>query len=87
MKKWVEGFLRVLFALCVTGAVVFGAGFAYYATSKVESGSLPLQFSLKAGSGLRSAANQMERAGVLPHSEPFVIMARLLGEADRKSVV
>jgi UPF0755 protein len=81
MKKWAEGFLRVLFALCVTGAVAFCAGFAYYATSKVETGPLPLQFSLKAGSGLRSAANQMERAGALRHADLFVIMGRLLGEA------
>ena len=81
MMKWVESFLRILFALSVTGAVVFFAGFAYYATSEAETGPLPLQFSLKAGSGLRSAANQMERAGALRHSDLFVIMGRLLGEA------
>ena len=81
MKKWAEGFLRVLFALCFTGVVVFCGVFAYYAMSKTETGPLPLQFSLKAGSGLRSAAGQMERAGVLRHSDLFVIMGRLLGEA------
>jgi UPF0755 protein len=42
---------------------------------------VPLQFSLKTGSGLRSAANQMERAGVLRHPDLFVLMGRLLGEA------
>lgn len=81
MKKWAESFLRVLFALCVTGVVAFCGVFAYYATSEVATGPLPLQFSLKAGSGLRSAANQMERAGALRHSDLFVIMGRLLGEA------
>jgi UPF0755 protein len=81
MKKWVESSLRILFALCVTGAVVFCGVFAHYATSELPAGALPLQFSLKAGSGLRSAANQMERAGVLRNTDFFVIMGRLLGEA------
>ena len=81
MMKWVESFLRILFVLCVTGAIAFCGGFAYYATTKVEAGTLPLQFSIKAGSRLRSAANQMERAGALRHADLFVIMGRLLGEA------
>jgi len=81
MKKWAEAFLRVVFALCFTGVVAFCGVFAYYATSELATGPLPLQFSLKAGSGLRSAASQMERAGVLRHSDLFVIMGRLLGEA------
>jgi len=81
MKKWAEGFLRALLVLCVTTVVVFCSAFAYYATSEMAPGPLPLQFSLKGGSGLRSAASQMERAGVLLHSDLFVIMGRLLGES------
>ena len=82
MLKWIEAFLRVLFILCAAGSAVFCGAFAYYATSEMKDGPpLPLQFSLKAGSGLRSAANQMEHAGVLRHPELFVIMGRLLGEA------
>jgi UPF0755 protein len=80
MKKWVEAFLRVVFALGAVGCVGFGGGFAYYAASDMGL-QPPLQFSLKTGSGLRSAANQMERAGVLRHPDFFVIMGRLLGEA------
>ena len=81
MKKWAEAFLRVLFALGAAGSLVFCGAFAYYAMSESAGGPSPLQFSLKSGSGLRSAANQMERAGVLRHPDLFVIMGRLLGEA------
>jgi UPF0755 protein len=61
--------------------VLAAGGFLFYATLEVAPGTLPLQFSLKAGSSLRSAAAQMERAGVLRHPEAFVLMGRLLGEA------
>lgn len=81
MKKGVENSLRILFGALVASAVLFCGAFAYYAMTRLETAQLPLQFSLKAGSGLRSAAQQMERAGVLRHSELFVVMARLLGEA------
>lgn len=81
MKKGVEKPLRILFGALVASAVIFCGAFAYYAMTRLETAQLPIQFSLKAGSGLRSAAQQMERAGVLRHSELFVVMARLLGEA------
>lgn len=81
MKKGVENPLRILFGALVASAVIFCGAFAYYAMTRLETAQLPIQFSLKAGSGLRSAAQQMERAGVLRHSELFVVMARLLGEA------
>jgi len=81
MKKWVELPLRVVFGLCIAGVIAFCSVLAYYATADLASAPLPIQFSLKAGSGLRSAANQMARAGVLQHTDLFVIMGRLLGEA------
>jgi UPF0755 protein len=40
-----------------------------------------LQFSLKAGSSLKSAAQQMANAGVLDAPTRFVVLARLMGEA------
>jgi UPF0755 protein len=81
MMKGADRWLRALFAVCVTAAILFCGAFAYYATMQLPTGPLPLQFSLQQGSGLRSAANQMERAGVLRHPQLFVVMARLLGEA------
>ncbi|HET9402956.1 MAG TPA: endolytic transglycosylase MltG [Burkholderiales bacterium] len=82
MSKVIERVLRVLFATLLAGVVIFCGAFAYYATNPLEIETLPLQFSLKAGSGLRSSAQQMARAGVLKHPERFVAMARLLGEAS-----
>jgi UPF0755 protein len=79
--SWPDTLLRWLFRLCVAGAILFCAVFAYYATTEVAPPALPAQFSLNSGSGLRIAANQMERAGVLRHPDLFVIMGRLLGEA------
>jgi UPF0755 protein len=81
MTKGIDRLLRLLFGLCVAGVVIVGGAFLYYATLEVAPGTLPLQFSLKAGSSLRSAAAQMERAGVLRHPDAFVLMGRLLGEA------
>jgi UPF0755 protein len=81
MTMGVNNPLRILYGALVTGAMILCGAFAYYALTPLETTPLPLQFSLTAGSGLRSAAKQMERAGVLRHPAPFVAMARLLGEA------
>lgn len=81
MKKGIERLLRVVFGALLVGTAAFCGAFAWYATSILETPQLPLQFSLKTGSGLRAAAFQMERAGALKHPERFVLMARLLGEA------
>jgi UPF0755 protein len=81
MKNTIERLLRALFGVLIAGAVVFSGAFAWYATSDLQTAPLPLQFDLKTGSGLRAAASQMARAGVLTHPERFVAMARLLGEA------
>ena len=81
MKKWAEFLLRVVLGLCIAGAIAFCSVLGWYATAELTSGPLPVQFSLKAGSSLRSAASQMERAGVLQHTDLFVMMSRLLGEA------
>jgi UPF0755 protein len=79
--KAIERLLRLVFVALLAGALVFCGAFAWYATTSLEFSSLPLQFDLKSGSGLRAAAQKMGRAGVLRHPERFVIMARLLGEA------
>jgi UPF0755 protein len=81
MMKGIERALRLLFGVLVAGAVIACGAFAWYANTEIEPATLPLQFSLRTGSGLRSAAQQMARAGALKHPERFVAMARLLGEA------
>lgn len=82
MTRVIERALRILFGTLLAGVVIFCGAFAYYVMNNLDIAAVPLQFSLKPGSGLRSSAQQMERAGVLKHPERFVIMARLLGEAS-----
>lgn len=81
MKLGLERFLRILFGAAVLAVVVFCGGFAYYATSEIVPPSAPVQVSLASGTSLRGAARELERAGMLRQTEPFVVMARLLGEA------
>jgi UPF0755 protein len=81
MKQGAERCLRILFGTSIAAVVAFCGAFAFYAMTEVETGPLPLQFDLRSGSSLRSAAQQMERAGVVRHPELFVVMGRLLGEA------
>jgi len=64
----------------VCGAIV-AALLALYAYQPLRLSQSPLQFSLMAGSSLKSAARQMNRAGVLGEPTPFVLLARLLGKA------
>ena len=79
--KGFERFLKALFGICVAAVLVFCGAFLLYATTVQPAGPLPSQFSLQQGGSLRSAAREMERAGVLQHPRVFVAMARLLGEA------
>jgi UPF0755 protein len=81
MKTGFERALRALFAISVAAALAFGTGFLIYATNELPAGPLPIQFELPQGSSLRSAAQVMERAGLVRHPRVFVVMARLLGEA------
>ena len=76
-----ERLLRILFGASIAAVGIFCGAFVYYATSEVVPASSPVQLSLKPGSSLRSAAQQLERAGVLRQPELFIVMARLLGEA------
>jgi len=75
-----ERLLRAVFGLALASVLLFCAAFAWYATKELATAPLPVQFDLRPGSSLRTAAKQMKRAGVLRHARPFVAMARLLGE-------
>lgn len=64
-------------------AIAVAAMLAYYAYRPIPLQQSPLQFSLKSGSSLKSAARQMANAGVLAEPTPFVLLARLLGQASK----
>lgn len=73
-------FLVVFVAAILVSAAAAGALF-FYATSALPIREAPVQFSITAGSSLRSAAHQMASEGVVHHPAAFVLMGRLLGHA------
>ncbi len=79
-SRWTHRFLRVLLGTGAAVVVLLASALAWYATTAVADAPLPIQFSIKPGSSLRSAALEMERAGALREPAIFVAMARLLGE-------
>jgi len=71
----------VLWLLFIAVVVAGLAGF--YALRPLSFSKLPYEFSLKQGSSLKSAARQMQQAGVLPSDWLFVLLARGLGKASQ----
>ena len=76
-KKGVR--LWQLLLLAVAGAAAWLAGSCFV---PLDIGA-PVQFSVKEGSGLRSAARQLQAAGVLVSVWRFELMARVLGTENR----
>lgn len=81
MRKTIKRRLLQLALLGVASAAAAFGWLAYYANSALKPVQTPLQFSLSAGSSLRSAAQQMAAAGMLDEPGPFIVLARLLGKA------
>ncbi len=81
MKKTINRRVLQLALVLVACAGAALGWLGYYANSVRAPAQTPLQFNLKAGSSLRSAAQQMVDAGVLDEAARFVLLARLLGEA------
>ncbi len=77
-KRWLQ---RPLW-LAVTLLAGFAAWLLGYGYADLEIGNT-LQFSLKQGSSLRSAARQMQTAGVLDSPWQFELLARIFGDASR----
>jgi len=71
--------LKLTIGLALAMLVLTGIAldFAY---SPIQLPRTPLEFSLKSGSSLKSAAAQMKQAGALADDTSFVLLARLLGK-------
>ena len=82
MLKAVRRWLRRTLWLCVMLVGVSAAWLVVYAYSDIAVAT-PLQFSLRQGSSLRSAARQMQAAGVLDSPWQFELLARMSGTASR----
>jgi len=77
MWSWIKRIF--LLALCL--ALLAIAGLGWYAVSPVTLRSDPADFSIKAGSSLRSATRQMVESGVELNAGQFNLLGRLLGKA------
>lgn len=73
-----EAILWIIFTL----AIILGLA-TFYALRPLPVSKLPYEFSLKQGSSLRSAARQMQQAGILPSDWMFILLARSLGKATQ----
>jgi len=75
MRRRLKLTIGLILALLVLSGIALD-----YAFSPMTSVHTPLEFSLKPGSSLKSAAVQMEQAGALADHTSFVLLARLLGK-------
>jgi UPF0755 protein len=82
MLKTASRWLKRALWLCVLAAVASAAWLIGYGYSEIAVAE-PLQFSLRHGSSLRSAARQMQAAGVLDSPWQFELLARVFGDANR----
>ena len=72
--------LRLL-GLPLAAALVFLGWMGYFATQPLALQASPLDFTVKAGSTLRSASRQIEDAGVAMPAWQFTLLGRALGKA------
>jgi UPF0755 protein len=73
--------IRRLFFWTLLLILTAGGSLAYYSFRPLALDTLPLEFDLKRGSSLKVAAQDLQQAGVLSQSWPFVILVRLMGAA------
>lgn len=73
--------MRKLATLAVLLALLATAGLGFYAYRPLTLPASPFEFALKQGSSLKSAARDMQQAGLLEQDWPFVWLARLLGKS------
>jgi UPF0755 protein len=73
--------MRKIITLLILLALLVTAGMSYYAFHPLSLPATPFEFDLKQGGSLKSTARQMRQAGLLGQEWPFVLLARVKGEA------
>jgi UPF0755 protein len=73
--------MRRLFAWVILLVLFVSAGFGYHVYQPLTLPVAPFEFALKPGNSLKSAARQLNQAGLLEQDVTFVLMARLLGKS------
>ena len=74
--------MKSLFLLLAAAAVAGAVYAAWYITTPVAIDKLPLEFEIRPGTGFRSAARELEAAGVHAGAWRFEALARALGRAQ-----
>lgn len=64
-------------------ALVSAAGFTLWANTDISSADKPIEFSIKPGSGLNSAMQQIAEAGVPVQPTLLALLARLVGQGQK----
>lgn len=72
-------FIKSLFLLIILLILVLFGAIGFYLSQSLSP--VPISFSLKAGSGLKSSVHQMQQAGVLSQEWAFVLLARALDKS------
>ena len=74
----------VTFVFWLIACVVLLAGmFAYYAYTRSQLPTKPYTFTIKSGSSVASAANQLHEAKLIEHEMLFVLLVRIMGQSAR----
>jgi len=73
--------LRVLLSLAIPGMLAVCVYGAWYAFTPVPAATLPVEFEVPAGSGLRATARLLEKAGLAVRPRHFELLARATGRA------
>ena len=81
MNLVIKRVVKVLLFLTLAVFATASGWLIYYANTPLQLPRAPLQFSLKQGSSLRSAAKQLTEIGVLDHPWSFIILGKVLGNA------
>ncbi|MGZ3237300.1 MAG: endolytic transglycosylase MltG [Burkholderiaceae bacterium] len=77
-------FLKKVFALLIVLALVFAGFVVYWAQQPIIPQEQPgIDFSIKPGSPVKSAAQQIAAAGVPMNSQLFVLLARMSGKSAK----
>lgn len=71
--------IRLLFLLLAAGVVWLG----WYGSVPVAPERLPVEFSIPQGSSLKSVARNFEAKGMIEHPLGFVVLGRLMGQANK----
>ena len=75
--------IKRLLLIVMLMAMLLASTIGYYVIRPLTFPTLPLEFSLKQGSSLKTAALQMQQAGALPSDWMFVLLARMLGKSTQ----